>query len=282
MVATTGKHSWHVAEHSFAIACEEDESVYDLQNLPDAPVVNNRVSLPQAFYNAGCYLVDPWANYMVKLNQFEVDSQEWEKIDFVMGVSQRNQTDSTSSPRLANDFDTRLAEPILNTDSCPVDVICDLCSKRETMNTQVCQAWIPLGNLSANQRYYYLFKRSGIGYRKYWAGYSAKHTGFDYFYQYIYPEEANTLLKESFAKFSEATATACAGGPVICPCPPYPDIWEHGTIELVNVFKTLEELAPYRCDNHHYGPRSLICNMWNEESQPYPGFWPNIDGICGN
>jgi len=210
VVAVTGKHSWFSsvygpAEHSFAIACTEDPSVYDLQNLPDAEVINNRVSLPQAFYDAGCYLVDPWAQNMAELTRDEVDLQEWENILYVMGVYNRNQPKSLLSPPLPSDALTYFAQSTLKTQSCPVNLVCDVCSNRDAMNSKACQAWIPSQMLDPNKKYYYLFKRSGTGYRKMWGGYSYKMTGYDYFYQYILPSEADTV-KENFSKFSEATA----------------------------------------------------------------------------
>jgi len=286
VVAVTGKHSWFSSvfgpvEHSFAIACTEDQSVYDLQNLPDAEVINNRVSLPQAFYDAGCYLVDPWAQNMAELTRDEVDLQEWENILYVMGVYNRNQPKSLLSPPLPSDALTYFAQSTLKTQSCPVNLVCDVCSNRDAMNSKACQAWIPSQMLDPNKKYYYLFKRSGSGYRKKWGGWSDRFTGYDYFYQYILPSDAEAI-KDAYSKFEEATANACEGGPALCPCAPYPDIWVEGKVEVVGIFDTVEELDPFRCDNHHYGPYYLICNMWNLESAPYPGYWPAIDGICGN
>lgn len=130
-------------------------------------------------------------------------------------------------------------------------------------------------------RRYYLLKRSGDGYRKMWGGWSTHLTGYDYFYQYIEPTEIDEIIS-SFSNFGETTDSACTEGPEICPCPPYPSIWESGQIDVVAVFLTLEEMESYRCDNPHSGPSYLICNMWVEESQPYPGFWPTINGICGD
>ncbi len=288
VVAVTAKHSWFSsvfgpAEHSFAIACTKDQSVYDLMNLPDAAVVNNRVQLPDAFYDAGCYIIDPWAENMAELTRSEVDDQQWEEIPYIMGVNNRNQPNNRTAPQSNNNPQALMDSPLQDAQSCPVDMVCDVCSNKGALNDHVCQSWIPAPSTGteSNQRYYYLFKRSGSGYRKYWAGWSSQFTGYDYFYQYILPSEAETV-KENWSKFDEATANACAGGPALCPCTPYPDIWTSGSIEFVGVFNTPEELEPYQCDNPHYGPYYLICNMWSEDSQPYPGYWPAITGICGN
>ncbi|RJP78049.1 MAG: hypothetical protein C4522_13855 [Desulfobacteraceae bacterium] len=132
---------------------------------------------------------------------------------------------------------------------------------------------------NAATKKYYLFKTSGTGYRMMWGGWADKMTGYDYSYQYILPSEAQSV-KDQLSQFDEFTANNCERGPAICPCPPYPDIWESGSVDVVGAFDTLEELDAYRCDNPHNAGSTLICNMWDQESAQGSQFWDPINSIC--
>jgi hypothetical protein len=126
---------------------------------------------------------------------------------------------------------------------------------------------------------YYLFRRSGTGYRKKWGGYAEKRTGYDFFYLYVLPSEVDDAVS-NYAKFDEATATACAGtSPPLCPCPTYPDIWASGSIEKVDDFETFEEMADYSCDTYQFDPTNIICTQWEVDTDPK--YWNNINTICG-
>jgi len=280
IVSLTDKYSiGGAAEHSFSIACTGKESVYDIENLLSAKIYNGLVNPPQEFYSAGCYLVDPWAGKVELLTKEMVASERWQNLSQVMKVSLEDKRNA--SPELSYS-----ANSVINKSSfskagqtCPEDLVCNTCTSDSYLESTVCKSFIP--PVAGNDKKYYLFKRSGSGYRKKWGGWSDRFTGYDYFYQYILPSDAEAI-KDAYSKFQEATANACDGGPALCPCAPYPDIWVEGKVEVVGIFDTVEELDPFRCDNHHYGPYYLICNMWNLESAPYPGYWPAINGVCGD
>ncbi|RJP78048.1 MAG: hypothetical protein C4522_13850 [Desulfobacteraceae bacterium] len=146
--------------------------------------------------------------------------------------------------------------------------------------------WVPKGKnpglcdpQEQNVKKYYVFKTSGTGYRKKWGGWADKMTGYDYSYQYIFPSEVQSV-KDQLSQFDAFTASNCERGPAICPCPPYPDIWVSGNVEVFGPFDTLEELDPYRCDNPHNSGATLICNMWDLESAQGSQFWDPINSIC--
>ena len=112
-----------------------------------------------------------------------------------------------------------------------------------------------------------------------WAGYAEYRTGYDYFYQYVLPSAVDEVIN-NFSKFDEATTSACARGPALCPCTTYPDIWSTGTVELVGAFDTFEAMNSYSCDTYQWDPNYIICTMWEVDTDPK--YWDNINGICGN
>lgn len=267
------------ADHSFAIACTEDESVYNISDLINAEKWVNWITPPQEFYSAGCYLIDPWAGKTELLTPSIVANERWHKVSHVMKLYMRSmkRNDTIKLYQEGSVIDKILVPKISK--SCSINSSCNTCPTKEELTSRVCTPFtLPV---SGNEKKYYLFKRSGSGYRGMWGGWSDRLTGYDYFYQYILPSEAETV-KENFSKFSESRDGACQNTPSVCPCPPYPAIWASGKIEIVGIFDTLEELDPYRCNNHHRGPSYLICNMWNEESAPHPGFWPAIQDLCSD
>jgi hypothetical protein len=126
---------------------------------------------------------------------------------------------------------------------------------------------------------YYVFKRSGTGYRKKWGGYAERREGYDYFYHYILPSQVSDVMSDS-AAFAQFTQNACSGTyPPTCPCATYPDIWQSGKIELMGGFDTYEEMDPYRCDTYQFDPWNIICTQWEYETDPK--YWNNINAICG-
>jgi hypothetical protein len=148
------------------------------------------------------------------------------------------------------------------------------------------RVWIPKGEdiglcdqQEAEVKKYYVLKTSGTGYRKMWGGWAEKMTGYDYSYQYILPSELQMVV-DQLSRFDEVTAMNCERGPAICPCPPYPDIWVSGNVEVVGAYDTIEELDQYRCDNPHNSGPTLICNMWNLETAQGSQFWDPINSIC--
>jgi hypothetical protein len=131
----------------------------------------------------------------------------------------------------------------------------------------------------SEHKQYHVLKRSGAGYRKMWGGFAEYRTGYDYFYAYALPSEVSSII-DTWDNFDDATANACEStSPAICPCPPYPDIWTQGSIELVGSFDTIEELDSYRCDTPSYMPYYFICDQWSVDSDPK--YWDNINSICG-
>lgn len=127
---------------------------------------------------------------------------------------------------------------------------------------------------------YYVYRRSGIGYRKKWGGYAEKRTGYDFFYLHVLPSELSDAVA-AYTDFNAKTASACAStSPPLCPCTTYPDIWASGSIELVEAFDTYEEMNPYRCDTYQFDPGNIICTQWEVDTDPK--YWDNINGICGN
>ncbi|MBU0991911.1 MAG: putative metal-binding motif-containing protein [Proteobacteria bacterium] len=126
---------------------------------------------------------------------------------------------------------------------------------------------------------YYVYKRSGTGYRKKYSGWADKITGYDFFYLYVLPSQLDDAVAK-YSKFNEATAKACSNpSPALCPCTTYPDIWQSGTIELIDSFDTFAEMSPYQCDTYQFDPANIICTQWEVDSDPK--YWDNIDGICG-
>jgi hypothetical protein len=146
--------------------------------------------------------------------------------------------------------------------------------------------WTMVVHRNADEDYvetqkFYLFKRSGTGYRKMWGGYAEKRTGYDYFYLNIRPSEVSQALSDAKDKLDEDTENACAStSPATCPCPTYPDIWETGDVELVDSFDTAAEMDTHRCDTYQFDPSNIICTKWDVDTDPK--YWDNINAICGD
>ncbi len=206
-----------------------------------------------------------WHNSMDRILQAEPETKKWQMI--VVRENLDNDGDGYSGTRGGgddcNDNDSAIHPGAMEILNDGIDQDCD----GEDLVEEV--------------RKYYLFKRSGTGYRKMWGGAAYKMTGHDYFYHYIFPSEVQGVLNFNF---NEATANACEGGPALCPCAPYPDIWVNGSIEVVGSFDTVEEVEAYRCDTPNYMPYNFLCNMWDLESdsQFWEKNWENINGICGD
>lgn len=268
--------------HAFAIACTEPKETYDLQTFYDAKTQSG-YQLPPPYngiYNADCYLIDPWEGVVRPLTSEAVSDLQWTGVENLMSLN-LTQTGKSNTFTKHDDLTTYLTNGSTESicKSCPVNSTCEPCQSNVEVASAVCTRFTP--PVASGKQYYYLFKRSGTGYRKMWSGWSTMQTGHDFFYHFMSPAEAESVTA-NYANLRQFNTVPCERGPAICPCPPYPDIWASGQIELVGIFETAAELDPYRCDNPHWGGYRLICNMWNENSEPYPGFWPAIEGICGN
>lgn len=273
------------ADHSAAIACTEGSAVYDLKKLSSMPInpKTGRVWLTEEFINAGCYLIDLWDWKIVPITDenFAVN-EDWVDIKHVMAVNKNSSQNNPSNLDTSNLLMTKSnLIPSKNNQICPADSACQICLNEKELEDNVCMVFLPPTKEPPATKKYYLLKRSGTGYRKFWGGYSTKYTGYDYSYWYATHEEVSAALP-SFSDLTNKNVAPCANGPALCPCPPYPDIWQSGKIEVVGAFENYSEIEPYRCDNPHYGGSYLICNMWTEDSQPYPGHWPTINSMCGD
>jgi len=262
--------------HGFAIACREPDSVWDIKDL--IHMYDETIPVPEGLYSSGCMFIDPWGKASKELTRDSVKTLKWQFIEHVMKVDLKgNTTDTgtggaTSSPDL--DLYTDLCTPFGVT--CSNDIVTNLKQAVDGQNdSSVCS----ITEIQPSKKYY-VFKRSGIGYRKMWSGWATKMTGHDFNYRYIYPSEVEGW-KDYLGSFDQATASACDGGPALCPCGPWPDIWVSGSLEVVAVFDTYEEMKPYECDTPHYGGSYLICNNWVHQSEQGDTFWDPINGLCG-
>ncbi len=129
------------------------------------------------------------------------------------------------------------------------------------------------------KRYYYLYKRSGSGYRRPWAGTPPRHSGYDYFYKHIRPTEAQATY-DAYANFAERTTIACEAANPPSGYSPYPDIWDSGTLVRVGIFENKEDLDPYRCSTHSLDYNlNIICNQWAVDYDK--DYWPEVTEKCG-
>lgn len=260
--------------HGFAIACREPDSVWDIKDL--IHMYDETIPIPDGLYSSGCVFIDPWGKASKELTRDSVKSLKWQFIEHVMKVDLKgNTTDTgtggaTSSPDL--DLYTDLCTPFGVT--CSIDAVTNLNQAVDGQNdSSVCS----ITEIQPSEKYY-VFKRSGTGYRKMWGGWATKMTGHDYNYRYIYPSDV-TGWKDYLGNFDQFTTWGCDGGSALCPCAPWPDIWVSGSLEVVAVVDTYEEMEQYRCDTPHYGGDYVLCNDWESESSQ--DFWETINGICG-
>lgn len=121
---------------------------------------------------------------------------------------------------------------------------------------------------------YHVFKLAGSGYNKQWGGYASRVTGYHYFHVWDYPSQIDGIVGTGFDN-----TTACNNGPWAGPVLE-PSIWETREVTLVGIFDSYEEMDNYRCEvpSWYYG--NMICNQWDSDSDP--GYWDNINSICGS
>lgn len=136
------------------------------------------------------------------------------------------------------------------------------------------------GESTVAAKRYYVFKRSGTGYRKMYSGWVEKRTGYDYFYHLLWPSQVTQQLEDEKNYLKTLTTNSCNAINAICPCTTYPDIWENGgNVELVGSFDTDDEMDQYRCDTYQWDPYNVICTKWEYESSQTE-FWDAVNSIC--
>lgn len=70
--------------HGFAIACQQDEKVWDINKLLDK--WDTDVPVPGGLYEADCVIIDPWAGITRELTPETVADLKWKWIEHVMKV----------------------------------------------------------------------------------------------------------------------------------------------------------------------------------------------------
>ncbi len=281
-----------LSNHAVAIACKEDSKVWDINGWWFVPTTTQEMK-DYINYDADCVVIDPWKGETVALTPEYVSKQNWKFVLRVLTVDLKSldASHSTVSNRSIS-YKSQLAKTSAEESDikfcAPDDSGVSSCESFE-IPKETCRlnkngefACEPLANTGDTTNVtpsekYYLFKRSGNGYRKMWAGWANSLTGYDYFFLHILASDLQTQ-KAAYSQFEQATTNACDRGPALCPCPPTPDIWQSGNVELIGSFNTAEEMDSFRCDNPHYGPYNLICNMWEVDSDPK--YWEPINAIC--
>jgi hypothetical protein len=279
--------------HGFAVACQADENVWDINQLLE--IWEAGVPVPEGLYQADCMIIDPWAGITKELTPEVTASLKWKWIEHVMKVDLSEQNLNMNINRFALKSFTRNEKESFVSESVPEysEISYAICEPFTIPGSyELCDDGVDNdgdGDVDCDDsdcdcdvpeyKQYHVFKRSGTGYRKMWGGYAEYRAGYDYFYAYALPSEVSGVI-DAWNNFDEATTSACEStSPAICPCPPYPDIWTQGSIELVGSFDTVEELDSYRCDTPSYMPYYFICDQWTVDSDPK--YWDNINSICG-
>jgi hypothetical protein len=279
--------------HGFAVACQADENVWDINQLLE--IWEAGVPVPEGLYQADCMIIDPWAGITKELTPEVTASLKWKWIEHVMKVDLSEQNLNMNINRFALKSFTRNEKESFVSESVPEysEISYAICEPFTIPGSyELCDDGVDNdgdGDVDCDDsdcdcdvpeyKQYHVFKRSGTGYRKMWGGYAEYRTGYDYFYAYALPSEVSGVI-DAWDNFDEATTSACEStSPAICPCPPYPDIWTQGSIELVGSFDTVEEMDSYRCDTPSYMPYYFICDQWTVDSDPK--YWDNINSICG-
>ena len=139
------------AAHSFSIACTENESKYNIEDLSVAPIIDGWVKPPKEFFSAGCYLVDPWAGKVELITEEMVASERWHNILHVMKVDltgQNSESNGSTAPQQLHQVKTNFKESALSkTDqTCPVNFTCNTCPSKSELNDSVCQPFILPGD----------------------------------------------------------------------------------------------------------------------------------------